>query len=404
MSFFGKVKILCCGFAVWGTTVHSEPLELFIDADYSISSAAAESIELGVRTALDEVGYRLGGQDVVVVRKDHRGNVKRSRRTMDQYLESRTALALIGGLHSPPYLTYREFINANEVLTLLPWSAAGPITRGQRDQANWLFRLSVDDMQSGEFLIREAVDNANCDKVALILLETGWGRANLMTLTKALQNRGLEPQTIQFFAASIGNATAETVAENIIRSGAKCGVLLANWFDGATLTNAVFERQSDFRIFSHWGITGGEFANVVSHDVRQGTKLTILQTCGFRREKEGNQILTSALDRAGFPGGNLSNVPAPTGFVHGYDLTRVLIAAANQAATRNEWGGGIKERRLALHQALENLSTPVPGILNTYDPPFRPHGTGDGAAHEALTGEDLCMASFNKDGHLEDAG
>ncbi|MEP3848334.1 MAG: ABC transporter substrate-binding protein [Paracoccaceae bacterium] len=397
-------KAFCCLLFLFGSGLRAEPLKIYVDADYSISSAAAEAIELGINTALDEVGFQLGGLDVVVVPKDHRGNVKRSKRTMEQYLASDDALVIFGGLHSPPYLSYRDFINENEILTLLPWSAAGPITRGAPEQSNWIFRLSVDDTQSGEFLVHEAVDAIACEKVALILVETGWGRANHATLTTALEKRQMKPALVQFFATTIGNATANSLAENIIRSGATCGIMLANWNNGALLANALHDRLPTFKLLSHWGITGGGFENLVPHDVRSDMQISVLQTCGFRKEIEGSEILTEALNRAGLQEGTLSELSAPTGFVHGYDLTRVLIAAVKQASAMTHWNGDIVEKRRALQHTLENLETPVVGILNVYDPPFLPHATGHPDAHEALTGDDLCIAKFKEDGRLDDAG
>ena len=380
----------------------AEPFEIHIDADYSVTKAAAESIELGIRTALDEADYQLGSLDVVIVPKDHRGNVKRSFRNLTQYVESDVALAVVGGLHSPPYLTHKDFVNKNEVLVLLPWSAAGPITRTDPQGENWFFRLSVDDSRSGEFFVTQAVDKGGCSRLALVLLETGWGRANHATLSAALEKRGLQPSTAQYFSASVGSTTARTLAENVARSGADCGVLLGNGIDGGVIANALFERMPDLRLYSHWGILGGGFIERVPHEMREALELRVLQTCGFRRESEGSPTLVSALRSAGIDGASLRNVPAPTGFVHGYDLGRVLIAAAAQASAEPAWDGSILEKRRALHNALERLAAPVEGILKTYQPPFRPHNEDPAAGHEALSGNDLCMARFDASGLLKD--
>ncbi len=386
------------------SAVLAEPLKLYVDADYSISTSAAQSIELGIRTALSEVDYRLGGEDVEIVPMDHRANVKRSRRTLIHYLGDETALAVFGGLHSPPYLTHKEFINRSEILTLLPWSAAGPITRGSDSLENWIFRLSVDDSLSGGFLINQAVEVGGCQKMALILLETGWGRANFETLTAALRNREMKPVLVEFFSASIGLSTAHNLAHRVTASGADCGVLLSNWDDGARVLNALGETNSGIRIYSHWGIMGGQFVNRVDAETRSALQLRVLQTCGLRREREGNNVLISALHRAAPDVETLAELPAPTGFVHGYDLTRVLIQAAAEAAETDAWmTGTISQKRRALRDALEHVERPVHGILDEYHPPFRPFTPDALDAHEALGLKDLCIAQFRKNGLLEDA-
>lgn len=401
-KFFQFVAASGCILAHSTAATRAEPFELYIDADYSISSAAAQSIELGVRTALEEVEYQLGGVDVRVLPMDHRGNVKRSRRTLENYLSNEAALAIFGGLHSPPYLAHKDYINEQGILTLLPWSAAGPITRGSEGMSNWIFRLSVDDTQAGSFFIQETMVRNECQNMALILLETGWGRANQKTLTAALAERGREPVLTEFFSAAISESTALSLATRVKNAEADCAILLSNWDDGALVLNALYNVDAGVRIFSHWGIMGGEFTSRVSAPVRDALDLRVLQTCGLRREREGSTVLQAALARV--EASSLSEVSAPTGFVHGYDLTRVLISAANQIAEQDAWrSGSIQQKRALLRDALENLNVPVAGILDQYAPPFRPFNPQALDAHEALGQEDLCVARFRSDGLLEDA-
>ena len=398
---FVRVVMLSILFAL---PAQAERLALFIDADYSVSAAAAEAIELGVRAALDESDGRLGGVETVVVPMDHRGNVRRSRKTMERYLESDEALALIGGLHSPPYLTHQDFINANRVLTLLPWSAAGPITRAGQGVENWIFRLSVDDRKSGGFLVREAVERGGCSRIALILIDTGWGRANFLTLSAALETRGMRPSAVVYFGVSIGKASASALAEDIANAGSDCAVLLSNWDSGHVVTNALYEQVPDLRVFSHWGVAGGRFAEHVPHERLERMRFSVLQTCGLREERDGDAVLRQALAIAAPEVRSLAELRAPTGFVHGYDLTRILIAAADQAAQTPAWKEGVASRRVAVRLALERLNTPVNGILAKYDTPFRPYSVEDPDAHEALGVDDLCMARFREDGLLEHDG
>lgn len=391
-------------FLLFSAPARADRLTLYIDADYAVSAAAAVAIELGVRTALNEAGGRLGGVDAVVVPRDHRGNVRRSRKTMERYLESEEALALIGGMHSPPYLTHQDFLNANRVLTLLPWSAAGPITRPSAGMENWIFRLSVDDRKSGEYLVREAVERGGCSRIALILLDTGWGRANFRSLSAALEVRGLRPSATVFFGASIGKASAGVLAEDIAHARADCAVLLTSWDAGRYVTNALYEQMPDLRVFSHWGVSGGRFADHVPYERLRDMQFSVLQTCGLREERDGNPVLRAALAAAAPENATLATLRAPSGFVHGYDLTRILIAAADQASKTPAWDGDIAARRAAVREALEGLRTPVEGILATYDPPFRPYVPEDPDAHEALGADDFCMARFREDGLLEHNG
>ncbi|WP_420005496.1 ABC transporter substrate-binding protein [Arenibacterium sp. LLYu02] len=380
----------------------AEPLELIIDADYSKNPASSQSIELGVRTALEEVDYMLGDLPVVVVPKDHRGNLKRSARTFQEFSENPSGLAVIGGLHSPPYLAEQDFINSNGLLTLLTWSAAGPITRSKAGMENWFFRLSVDDSRSGGFLVDAAVSEGHCSKIGLLLLDTTWGQANRDPLTRALEAWSMTPAFIEFIPSTIGDARASALAESIARTSPDCLIMLANWDSGAVVINALHHVLPEVRIFSHWGIMGGGFADLVNDEVRTAHQLSVLQTCGLARERAGSAILAAALERAQPNSPQLSAVAAPTGFVHGYDLTRLLIAAAKQAATTSAWQGDIASKRRAIKTALETLRTPVDGILKTYSAPFSAYTPNRPNAHEALGPSDLCLARFSKEGVLKD--
>lgn len=388
---------------LWCSIAGADDLEIYIDADYALSSASAESIELGLTTALAEVDFTVANQTITIVPFDHRGNVKRSTRTLQTYLKSDTALAIFGGLHSPPYLENREFINENNILMLLPWSAAGPITRAIPNMDNWIFRLSVDDFQSGEFFIREAIDTGACDAVELLLVDTGWGRANQQSLTTALAGRDMQPVNVHLFPSTIGEAAAGSLARTVAGSGADCAIMVATANGSALIVNELYANGATLRIFSHWGIMGGEFAASVPAATRAAFSLKVLQTCGLRRAAEGSDILTSALMRAGIADAQLSNVAAPTGFVHGYDLGRLLIAAIAQASLTPDWNGDVQAKRQAVKTALEALETPVQGILATHMRPFSPYSEDTRDAHEALGLDDLCMARFSAEGVLENA-
>ena len=399
--------LVTCGFllGLFATpAVRATPLQLLIDADYTISSNAAQSIELGLRTALEEEDFILGGQQVEIVPMDHRANVKRSLRTYSRYLKNDRALAIIGGLHSPPYLTHKDYLNENSILTLLPWSAAGPITRATTGHENWIFRLSVDDSQTGEFFVRQMEQTNQCARIALVLLDTGWGQANFKSLTNALSMRDRSPTNSTFFPSGISETAAALLAEEVVAASPDCAVLLSNWNDGATVVNALHKEQPDLRIFSHWGIMGGDFANMVPDQTRRDMQITVLQTCGLRQEVAANSVLKSALHRAAPSAQSLADVSAPTGFVHGYDLGRVLIAAAQQAQSQSRWNGqSIEDMRTALRGALLALDAPVDGILKRYAPPFSPNTADNADGHEALSIDDFCLARFRQDGRLEHA-
>ncbi|MBW4708239.1 ABC transporter substrate-binding protein [Roseobacter sp. YSTF-M11] len=393
--------MLCCSF---GQSAVAERLRLYIDADYSIARPAADAIELGVRSALSEVDYAIGDIELEVVPMDHRANSKRSMANLRAFENDPQALAVIGGVHSPPYLTNREHINDRGLLLLLPWSAAGPITRPEAGQVNWIFRLSVDDTKAGPFLVNHVLNNRRCQRTALLLVDTGWGRANRVTMLEAFREAKANEPVVFTFPTALGSASARTLAENVAGMDVDCAIMLSNAQEGALLVNELHELAPHIRLVSHWGIVSGDFRDMVSHTVRSDLQIEVLQTCGLKVERDGSTVLAQALRSAStqaHPFERLSDVHASTGFVHSYDLVKILLAAIAQTSGSDAWKhGSISERRNLLRVALEDLARPVEGILKTYNRPFGPFSDSAPDAHEALNGQDLCVASFAESGRL----
>ncbi|MEM1344874.1 MAG: ABC transporter substrate-binding protein [Pseudomonadota bacterium] len=391
----------------------AEPWRLLLDLDRTRNPASAHAIEMGVRTALAAAGNRLGGRAVEVVPLDNRGNVKRALLSLRAYLDDPNALAVVGGIHSPPYLRYREMINREGVLTLLPWSSAAPITRPEGPD-NWIFRLSVDDDKMGERIVGHAVERSGCQQPALLLLKTGWGRSAEDNMGRALAARGLGAAPVFWFDDGIGAVAARLLARDIASAGADCVLLAASPLTGAALAKALDatatnegQTASPIRIFAHWGIIAGPFTDHVGHGLRQRLGLRVLQTCalltGARRRAAVFEVLAHAKRLYPDTFAEPESLPAQAGFIHAHDLTRLLIAAAEQSAIGQDGpASDIHDTRRRLRAALQSLERPVEGLIRQYSQPFAPwQGPGgDRDAHEALGLADLCMARFDARGRL----
>lgn len=393
------------GFLLAGSAAaaQAEPLKLYIDADFTASKAVAYSIERGVKAALARVDGEIGGYKIEVVRRDHNGNSKRSRYTFGKFAKDESGLVVIGGKQSPPYLTYRKYINSNRLLALLPWSAAGPVTRPPQGEENWMFRLSVDDAKAGPFLVSQTLE-AGCQNVGLVLVNTGWGRANAKSMTAAFAKAGRRDGRVTFFPGEIGDAGGQKVADDVLEGGEDCIILLAGSKSGAAIMERLAAHDEPPKVFSHWGILGGGFERLTTHGQRDKLRLRVLQTCGLAVEARGSNALEAALEADGRGVRSLSELSAPAGFVHGYDLTNLLIEAGAQAARNPQWRDApVEQKRLLLKEALENLERPVAGILKSYQQPFSPYSLEARDAHEALGADQLCMATFSADGRLQNA-
>ena len=100
--------------------------QLILDADFTGTKASSIAIERGIRTALAEHNNSAGGYQLELVLRDHHGSTPRSKKNLKDVVKNPQALAVFSGLHSPPLLANRSFINNNQILLLDPWAAASP--------------------------------------------------------------------------------------------------------------------------------------------------------------------------------------------------------------------------------------------------------------------------------------
>lgn len=374
-----------------------EDIHFYLDADLSHAATSSRSIEQGILTALDEIDNHLQGHAVKLIKLDHRGNSRRSLDNLKLIMADSRTLAVFGGLHSPPLLANRRFINENRLLHLIPWAAAGSITRYGGGE-NWIFRLSIDDTKAGEVLVRHAVKNRRARHPALLLEETGWGKSNEKTMVKALDRYGVSHTGIFWFKWGTSENSARIILREIIQSNADHILMVANAPEGKMFARAMagFGKNKRLPFSSHWGITGGDFSQVINTQLREEIELDFLQTrFSFLSQPMsplGQQVFNRAAAIFGDEIQTPGDIKAPAGFVHAYDLTKILIAAIGQAGLTGE----IAKDRMNIRMALENLDESVPGLIKTYVYPFSMFDSRHSDAHEALSIKDFTMGRYDE--------
>ena len=386
--------LTACLLALSLNTCATDYIHLYLDADQTGAKASGIAIERGIRTALHEVDNKLAGQNVRLIIRDHHGSSVRSKKHLEEYLKDDKAIAVFSGLHSPPLLENLSYINENKILILDPWAAAGPITRYNKGE-NWVYRLSVDDSKAGGVIVESTIKEG-FNKPYLLLEDTGWGKSNFKTMVKALKKNGLKPMGTAWFNWNLGKNHAKTILRKIAASGADSILLVANAHEGKIIAQALLDLNDEIKlpIRSHWGITGGDFPTVIHHDLRKKIDLKFLQTrFSFVSSKPtmfSDGVFNTAQEIWPDSLNSKEDLNAPTGFIHAYDLTRIMITALKDKLLT----GNTAKDRVLLKTALENINTPVRGLIKTYNRPFQAYNVNTPDAHEALSVDDLVMAFY----------
>lgn len=371
---------------------------IYQDADLSNHIESSEAIQKGIEVAFAEVNNQIAGYQVKFNYLDHRGNVVRSKANYQKFINDPQALAIFSGIHSPPLISNRAYINQQKALTLVPWAAGGPITR-YPSKENWIFRLSIDDTQAGEVIIDYAIKNKACKNPHLLLEETPWGNSNLASMSVALKNYAITKPHVTRFSWNLPQPAAAKILQKIIDNKDDCVVLVSNAVEGKVIAQAMLDIpiQQRIPIISHWGITGGDFHKVIDAEKRKQLDLHFIQSCfAFTNQQQSPLALQVFKQLKAHTKNQISkpeDLKSAVGFIHAYDLTKVLIQAIKQAGL----SGNIFEDRNNVRIALENLHTPVKGLVKNYHKPFTIFDQANNPnAHEALGKENYCMGKYGE--------
>ncbi len=371
-----------------------ESVKIYLSADMTGTKESGFSIKQGIHMAFAESNYIINDLNIELIVLDHRGNSRRAKNHLQQFNEDEKALAIFCGLHSPPVLASLEYIHENEILMLDPWAAAAPITRFKENE-NWIFRLSIDDSKAGKFISDYAILNEKFKRPYLILENTGWGKSNEKNMGNALKKLGIEPAGISWFDWNLGINQAKVILRKAKSANADVIFFVGNAPEGKEFVSGMNQLPDDMKlpIRSHWGITGGDFPVVINKEIRSNIDLKFIQTAFSFLDKNLNSLQKKVFDDAKKHFAEIEkpeDIKAPAGFIHAYDLTKILIEAMKQSNLK----GDIKTQRNIVRENLENLKNPVQCLIKTYKLPFGKFSANNPDAHEALTIKDYRMAVY----------
>jgi branched-chain amino acid transport system substrate-binding protein len=351
-----------------------EPVKIGLSAAVSGGSAASgEAIKRGLQIAIDEINAKggvLGGRKLELVVRDDEGNPQKGVTIARELVEREKVVAVFGGLHTTVALAQVPVWHELRTPYMGAWAAGTNITRNGQ-APNYVFRVSANDDYVDRFLSRYAMETMKKSKPGLLLENTPWGQSNETGLTKWFGEKGIKAVGIERF--NWGDPDMSPQLLRLKNAGADHIVLVANAPEGAQVLRSKAKLGWDTAMISHWGISGGRFAELTG-DLSDG--VTFLQTYTFfgKQNERGQYVLKMLREKHGIkePG----DVIAPVGTANAYDGLHLVALAIEQAGTTD----GSKVR-----DALESLKSEYKGLIKPYKRPF------SAEQHDALTDEDYVM-------------
>ncbi len=364
----------------------AKPVYLGFDGEFSVEqSTSAQAIERGILIAIDEInraGGVLGGRPLQLISKDNRAVTARGVKNLKEFAQMPDMVAMFVGRFSPVVLEYVNLAHELEMIVLDPWAAADAITHNG-NKPNYIFRLSLRDGLAMPLMLRHALSKGT-ERVGLLLPNTSWGRSNLAS-AKQYFLEALAPHSVGIEWYQWGDQTMIDKYQALRASGAQAIVFVANDSEAVILCRemAALPPKQRIPIISHWGVTGGNFANLVGEDLAK-IDFSVVQTFSFyKADPEITQRVLAVSTRL-FGLSRIEEIESPVGVGQAYDLTHLVARAIDLAGTTD---------RRAVRSALESI-TQYRGLVKFFERPF----TADN--HDALGAEDIFMATYRLDGAI----
>jgi branched-chain amino acid transport system substrate-binding protein len=350
------------------------PVKLGLAAAVSGGSAASgDAIKRGLQIAMDEINAKggvLGGRRLELVIRDDEGNPQKGVTIARELVEREQVAAVFGGLHTTVALAQVPVWHELSTPYVGTWAAGTNITRNGK-KPNFVFRVSANDDEVDKYLVRYAAEQLKRGKPGLLLENTAWGQSNEAGLGKWFGERGVKAVGVEKFNWNDPDMSPQLL--RLKQGGADVVMLVANAPEGAQVVKSRAKVGWEVPIVSHWGISGGRFAELTG-ELSDG--VVFVQTYSFfgKQSARGEAVLKALKDKYGVKGPE--DVTAPVGTANAYDGLHLVALAIEQAKSTD----GAKVR-----EALEDLKAEYAGLIKTYKRPFTAE------QHDALTERDYIM-------------
>ncbi len=374
-SFFRRA-VLTAGLVAAGAAVAQE-VKVGYNGDLSASPSAqsGQAAVLGMEAAIADINASGGllGKKIVLVTRDDASAPPKSIQNMSELIDSEKVVAVFGPTNSGNAMAWKHIANQKKIPVIGNVGSGTDITKPMSPGAdNYMFRVSMVDREQVAALMAYVKKNAaNSKAVGLMAETTGYGQGGLKDMEEIAKLQDIRIVATEKFG--VGDTDMTSQLNKMKAAGVDTVVV---WAQGTPIAQLVrsMEKINYFPLV----LTSWSSDNITFYDAAGKTlaeKPIFMRTVSESRTPAQQKLF----DRIG------SKLKAPSSFsfaLHGYDSILLYAAAVKQA---NSFDGN------AVRLALEDLKTPVQGVLKTYEKPFSKTN------HEALTAKDLVWIRW-KDG------
>lgn len=380
-----QLKRLCAGLlaaaaiTAISTGVSAQDIKLGYNGDLSASPSAqsGQAAVIGMEAAIADINAAGGvlGRKLTLVTRDDVSAPPKSIQNMSELIDNEKVVAVFGPTNSGNAMAWKHIANQKKIPVLGNVGSGTDITKPMSPGAdNYMFRVSMVDREQVAALMAYVKKNAATSKVVGLMAETtGYGQGGLKDMQEIAEVQGIKPAATERFG--VGDTDMTSQLSKMKAAGVDTVVV---WAQGTPIAQLVrsMEKINYFPLtLTSWAADNITFYDAAGKALAE--KPLFMRTVSETRTPAQQKLF----DRIG------AKLKAPGSFsfaLHGYDSVLLYAEAVKQAKTTEG---------SAVRLALEDLKTPVQGVLKAYDKPFTKTN------HDALTAKDLVWIRW-KDGKL----
>jgi branched-chain amino acid transport system substrate-binding protein len=345
----------------------AEPIRIGLSGPFTGgSSSMGVSMRDGVRLATDEINKAGGvlGRQIELIERDDEAKNERGVQIAQELISKEKVVATVGFINTGVALASQRFYQQAKV-PVMNNVATGSLVTHQFDgqPENYIFRNAAADAIQAPMIVEEAVVRRGYKKVAILADSTNYGQLGREDLEKALALKGVKPVATEKFNVKDVDMTPQLLKAK--EAGAEAILTYAIGPELAQIANGMTKLGWKVPMVGSWTLS---MANFIDNAGPGGEGARMPQTFIQEPTTPKRQSFIINYLKTFKPKDN--RMDSPVSAAQGYDSVYLLAAAIKQAGSTD----GVK-----IKDALENLKTPVEGVVTTYNKPF----TKDD--HEAIT-------------------
>jgi branched-chain amino acid transport system substrate-binding protein len=350
-----------------GLSFAADPIKIGVSGPFTGgSSSMGVSMRDGVKLAVDEINKAGGviGRPLQIIERDDEAKNERGVQIAQELINKEKVTATVGFINTGVALASQRFYQEAKIPVMNNVATGSAVTHQFDDQPeNYIFRNAAHDSIQAPMIVEEAITRRGFKKVAILADSTNYGQLGRADLEKALDLKGVKAVAVEKFNIKDVDMTAQLLKAKA--AGAEAVLTYAIGPELAQIANGMTKLGWKVPMIGSWTLS---MANYIDNAGPGGEGARMPQT--FIQEPTTPKRQSFIINYLKTFSPKNARIDSPVSAAQGYDSIYLLAAAIKQANSTD--GPKIKA-------ALEDLKTPVDGVVTTYNKPFTAKD------HEAIT-------------------